>query len=103
VGKSRTLAVVALHHAYTHAGALVLVVSAGEDASKDLLAQMSTLASSPWLGGSVAADDSTKIVLSNGSVKGEPAVRRSYARGVVFTLLSPRRSGQRPYRRGRAA
>ncbi|MGH3679893.1 MAG: terminase large subunit domain-containing protein [Natronosporangium sp.] len=68
VGKSRTLAVVALHAAFCTAGLRVLVVSAGDDASKDLLAQVSALASSPWLGGSVAADDSTRIVLSNGSV-----------------------------------
>lgn len=87
VGKSRTLAVIALHHAYTHAGALVLVISAGEDASKDLLGQISALAGSPWLGGSVAADDSTKIVLSNGSViRCVPASQRQ-VRGKSVDLL----------------
>lgn len=87
VGKSRTLAVVALHHAFTHAGALVLVISAGEDASKDLLGQMSALAASPWLGGSVAADDSTKIVLSNGAViRCVPASQRQ-VRGKSVDLL----------------
>jgi len=68
VGKSRTLAVIALHAAFCTAALRVLVVSAGEDAAKDLLAEISGLASSPLLGGSVADDDSTKVVLSNGSV-----------------------------------
>lgn len=87
VGKSRTLAVIALHAAFTTAGYRVLVVSAGEDASKDLMAEISALASSEWLGGSVADDDSTKIVLSNGStIRCIPASQRR-ARGKSIDLL----------------
>lgn len=88
VGKSRTLAVVALHHAFTKAEQYVLLISAGEDAAKDLLQQVAGLATaSPWLGGSVAADDMSKVVLSNGSViRCVPASQRQ-VRGKSVDLL----------------
>ncbi|MFV9456223.1 terminase large subunit domain-containing protein [Rhodococcus sp. NM-2] len=68
VGKSRLLAVCALHEAYTKRNALVLVVSAGEEASKRLLADCAAMANAaPLLKGSVMSDTTNSIVLSNGS------------------------------------
>jgi phage terminase large subunit-like protein len=88
VGKSRCLAVMALHRAFTTTGARVLILSAGEDSAKQLLGEVSQLAtSSPWLGGSVAADDTAKVVLSNGSViRCVPASQRR-VRGWAVDLL----------------
>lgn len=87
VGKSRTLAVIALHHAFTHPESRVLIISAGEDAAKDLLGEVAGLAQAPLLGASVEEDDSAKIVLSNGSViRCVPASHRR-ARGKSIDLL----------------
>lgn len=87
VGKSRTLAVIALHHAFTQPNSRVLLISAGEDAAKDLLAEVAGLAQSPLLGASVEEDDSAKVVLSNGSViRCVPASHRR-ARGKSIDLL----------------
>ncbi|QIK50216.1 hypothetical protein G8C36_22240 [Gordonia terrae] len=68
VGKSRTLAIEALHRAFTQAGALVLLVSAGDVAARRLLEECATLANaSPLLRGSVVDDQRTQLTLSNGS------------------------------------
>ncbi|WP_073387903.1 terminase large subunit domain-containing protein [Jatrophihabitans endophyticus] len=86
-GKSRTLAIIALHTAFTRRGARVLVLSAGEDAAKELLADMLDLASSPLLGGSVDDDNKSTITLSNGSeIRCIPASQRR-ARGPSVDLL----------------
>lgn len=66
-GKSRTLAVLALHKAFTRAGSRVLVLSAGEDSAKRLLSEMSSLIASPLLGGSVFDESKSEILLRNGS------------------------------------
>lgn len=87
IGKSRVLAVIALHHAFTKANQSVLIISSGDDAAKDLLSEVVGLAQSPWLGASVEADDSTKVVLSNASViRCVPATHRR-ARGKSIDLL----------------
>lgn len=68
VGKSRTLAIEALHRAFTQASSLVLLVSAGDVAARRLLEECATLASaSPLLRGSVVDDQRTQLTLSNGS------------------------------------
>ncbi|MFF0706949.1 terminase large subunit domain-containing protein [Gordonia sputi] len=68
VGKSRTLAVEALHKAFTQAGALVLLISAGEVASRRLLEECTALAvGSPLLSGSVVDEQKAQLTLSNGS------------------------------------
>ncbi|WP_307848053.1 terminase large subunit domain-containing protein [Gordonia sp. SCSIO 19800] len=68
VGKSRTLAIEALHRAFTQPRALVLLISAGEIAARRLLEECATLASaSPLLRGSVVDDQRAQLTLSNGS------------------------------------
>lgn len=68
VGKSRGVAIIALHRAYTKPGSLILLVSAGEVASVRLLEECASLAlSSPMLAGAVLDDSKTQLVLSNGS------------------------------------
>jgi hypothetical protein len=73
-GKSRTLAVLALHEAFTVPGSLTLLVSAGEQASKDLLAVVSALAQAPLLGGSVV-DDTKADRDANQRLKGPLSAR----------------------------
>lgn len=87
-GKSRTLAVLALHRAFTQAGARVLIVSAGEDASRRLLADVRAIASgSPLLRGSVVDEQAALLTLSNGSeIRSVPASERQ-VRGWSVDLL----------------
>src|SRR3954447_23505905 len=67
VGKSRLLAVLALHHAFSRARSLVLVVSSGDRAAKRLLEEVAALAlGSPLLAGSVVDESLSAVVLSNG-------------------------------------
>ena len=67
-GKSRLLAVLALHKAFTSPGSRTLIVSAGEDASKRVLAEVAALTSSPLLAGSVLDESKSTLTLSTGSV-----------------------------------
>jgi hypothetical protein len=86
-GKSRTLAVKALHTAFTRRGSRTLIMSAGDDAAKELLADIVDLASAPLLGGSIADDNKSTVVLSNGStIRCIPASERQ-ARGPSVDLL----------------
>lgn len=82
VGKSEVLAVTALFEAATRANIFVLILSAGEAASRRLLATAAQLASrSDLLRGSVADESKSTIVLSNGStIMSIPASERQ-ARG----------------------
>src|ERR1035438_5861349 len=58
-GKSRSLAVLALWSAFRRADQLVLIISAGEDASRRLLAEAAAVAMrSPLLSGSVVDENS---------------------------------------------
>ena len=75
VGKSTSLAKVSLFEAATRAGVLVLVVSAGEDAAKRLLADCVALANgSDLLRGSVVDGGKSLLRFSNGSeIRSVPA------------------------------
>lgn len=88
VGKSRTLAVLALHEAATKRNALVLIVSAGEAASKRLLEDCAAMANaSPLLRGSVLDESKSQLTLSNGSrILSVPASQRQI-RGWSVDLL----------------
>jgi Terminase-like family. len=88
VGKSRTLAKVSLFEASTRAGILVLVVSAGEEAAKRLLADCVALANgSESLRGSIVDDGKSLLTLSNGStIRSVPASIRQI-RGWPVDLL----------------
>ncbi|WP_214365621.1 terminase large subunit domain-containing protein [Pseudonocardia sp. H11422] len=88
VGKSVLLAVIALHTAATRRDAVVLIVSAGEEAAKRLLADVADLAtSSPLLRGSVLDETKGSLTLSNGSViRSVPASERQI-RGWPVDLL----------------
>ncbi|WP_083444319.1 terminase family protein [Gordonia sp. w5E2] len=88
VGKSRLLAVLALHQAFTVPGSLTLLVSAGETASLRLLDECGTLATkAPILRGSVVDDHKTTLTLSNGSrIVSVPASERQI-RGWAVDLL----------------
>ncbi|MEH3076193.1 MAG: terminase family protein [Quadrisphaera sp.] len=88
VGKSRSLAVLALFEAATRRGITVLLVSAGEVASLRLLEECAGLASaSPLLAGSVVNELRTSLTLSNGSrILSVPASQRQ-VRGWAVDLL----------------
>jgi len=88
VGKSRGLAVIALHAAATHRDYTVLLISAGEVASRRLLEDCAALANaSPLLRGSVLDESKTALTLSNGSViRSVPASQRQI-RGWPVDLL----------------
>lgn len=86
-GKSRALAVEALHTAFAIPGALVLILSAGEDAAKALLAEVSALAASPLLAGSVTDDGKSEMRLSNRSVIRSVPASQKQVRGRSVDLL----------------
>ena len=88
VGKSRLLAVLALHQAFAVGGSTVLLVSAGDVASKRLLQEVSSLAlSAPLLAGAVVDESSSAVRLTNGSqVLSVPASQRQI-RGWAVDLL----------------
>lgn len=88
-GKSRSLAVVALHRAFREPGHRALVVSAGEEASRRLLAEVRRAAAgSPLLSGSVVDETLGLLTLTNGSeVRSLPASERQIRGWSVDTLL----------------
>ena len=88
VGKSVLLATLALHTAATRRNALVLLVSAGEVASRRLLADCADVATgSALLGGSVLDEGAQQLTLSNGSrILSVPASQRQI-RGWPVDLL----------------
>src|ERR1700722_5530375 len=86
-GKSRLLAVLALHQGFTKPGSLTLVVSAGETAARRLLEDIAPLASSALLAPSLVEDNQTLLVLSNGShIRSVPASQKQI-RGWPVDLL----------------
>lgn len=86
-GKSRTLALLALHKAFSEAGAKILVLSAGEEAAKVLLAEIAALLDAPLLRGSTVEENRSRIVLSTGSeIVCVPASTRQ-VRGRSIDLL----------------
>jgi AAA domain len=87
-GKSRTLAIAALHQAYTKPGSRVLVVSAGETAAERLLADVAGLATgSPLLRGSVLDELKGSVTLSNASVILSTPASQKQVRGWAVDLL----------------
>lgn len=88
VGKSSTLAVIALFEAFTRSGILVMLVSAGESSSQRIMADCAALAGgSDVLRGSVVEETKSLLVLSNGSrILSVPASERQI-RGWPVDLL----------------
>jgi len=88
-GKSRSLAVLALWRAFREPAHRVLIVSAGEDASRRLLAEVRALAvGSPLLASSVVDEQASLVTLANGSeVRSVPASERQVRGWTVDTLL----------------
>ncbi|MDQ3641562.1 MAG: terminase family protein [Actinomycetota bacterium] len=86
-GKSRTLSILALHTAYATAGARVLILSAGEDVAKELLASIAALAQAPMLAGSVLDENSGRLSLSNGSEIISVPASTKQVRGRSIDLL----------------
>jgi hypothetical protein len=88
VGKSRSLALLGLWWAFRRPGAHVLLVSAGEEASRRLLGMAAEFASSsPLLRGSVVDEFASLLTLSNGArLKSVPASERQI-RGEQCSLL----------------
>ena len=89
-GKSRSLAVLALHRAFAGAGSRCLLVSAGEDASRRLLAECASVAAgSPLLSGSVVDETAGLLTLTNGSeVRSVPASERQIRGWAVDCLIA---------------
>lgn len=86
-GKSYSLANLSLHRAFRKANQRVLVVSAGEEASKRLLSEINHAATHPLLKGSVLAETASLLMLSNGSeIRSVPASERQI-RGWSVDLL----------------
>lgn len=88
MGKSRSLALLSLWWAFSKPGQVVLVVSAGEEASRRLLATARRIAaSSPLLAGSVLDEGASLLRLTNESVvRSVPASERQI-RGWSADLL----------------
>ncbi|OZE79277.1 hypothetical protein CH304_20105 [Rhodococcus sp. 15-649-1-2] len=88
VGKSRTLAICALHAAYTRANIRVLVISNGEDSSLRVLADCAALARrSPLLASAVLDDLKQLLTLGNGSTIQSIPASEARARGDSIDLL----------------
>jgi Terminase large subunit, T4likevirus-type, N-terminal len=88
VGKSRMLAVIALHKAFSSPRSMTLIVSAGETASRRLLEEIATLAlNAPMLAGSVIDESSKAVVLSNGSTIRSVPASQAQIRGWAVDLL----------------
>jgi Terminase large subunit, T4likevirus-type, N-terminal len=87
-GKSRSLAMLALWSAFRTPGYRVLIVSAGEEASRRLLAEVRRVATgSELLRGSVTDEQAGLLTLSNGSeIRSVPASERQ-VRGWTVDLL----------------
>ncbi len=87
-GKSRSLAMLALWSAFRTPDYRVLIVSAGEEASRRLLAEVRRVAaSSPLLRGSIVDEQAGLVTLSNGSeIRSVPASERQ-VRGWTVDLL----------------
>lgn len=86
-GKSVTLAMLALHQAFSVPGSKTLILSAGEEAAKVLLASIGELLSSPLLAGAAIEENKSRIVLSTGSeIVCVPASTRQ-VRGRSIDLL----------------
>jgi len=86
-GKSRLLAVMALHKAFTSPKCLVLIVSAGENAAQRVLADIAELCAAPLLRGSVMDETKSVLTLSTGSVIRSVPASQKQIRGWSADLL----------------
>ncbi len=87
VGKSRTLAVLAVWWAFRRPGQTVLLVSAGERSSRRLLGQVRRVLDHPLLTGEVVEESGERVLLGNGSqIVSVPASERAI-RGFSVDLL----------------
>jgi hypothetical protein len=87
-GKSRSLSVLALHRAYRRAGTHVLILSAGDEAAKRLLAEVRRIAAgSPLLAGSVVEERTSLLRLTNGSTVRSVPASEQQVRGWSIDLL----------------
>jgi hypothetical protein len=87
-GKSYSFADLALWWAFRRPNQLVLIVSAGEEASKRLLAQIVEFAQVPILKGSVLNESASIVTLSNGSqIRSVPSSERQIRGWTVDLLL----------------
>jgi len=87
-GKSVVFGVLALHRAFAAARSKVLIISAGDVASKRLFQEVVSMASAPLLGASVADETTSLLTLSNGStVECVPASMRQVRSAEADLLL----------------
>ena len=88
MGKSRSLAIAAVFWAFRRSKQRVLIVSAGEDASRRLLATVREIVTgSPLLAGSVVDESAALVTLSNSSeIRSVPASEKQ-VRGWSADLL----------------
>jgi hypothetical protein len=86
-GKSRTLAILALHEAFRAGRRNVLLISAGEAAARDLLGEVAMLSQAPALAGSVVDESASVVRLSNGSVIRSVPASPKAVRGKSIDLL----------------
>jgi hypothetical protein len=88
-GKSRSLALLAVHRAFTRPGYRVLIVSAGDEAARRLLREVrSIVTDSDLLRGSVVDEQASLVTLSNGSeIRSVPASERRIRGWTVDLLL----------------
>lgn len=89
-GKTRAVVIASLFEAFVGPARDVLILSAGEEASKQVLAEAARLAmSSSFLAGSVLDESKSQIVLSNGStIRSVPASEKQVrGRGADLLVL----------------
>ena len=86
-GKSLTMGMLALHEAFSAPGKVVLIISATDDAAKNLLRTITNLASAPLLAGSVVDENASKLTLTNGSMVRSIPASQKQARGLSVDLL----------------
>lgn len=89
-GKSRSLAILGLWWAFRSPEQRVLIVSAGEEAARRLLAEVRRIAAaSPLLAGSLVDEQAGLVTLSNGSeIRSVPASERQVRGWTVDLLLA---------------
>jgi hypothetical protein len=88
VGKSRMLAIAALHQAYAVPRSTTLVVSAGDTAAKRVMTDIAALShGSALLAGSVVDESSQVVTLSNGSTIRSVPSSMAQIRGWSIDLL----------------
>lgn len=86
-GKSRSIALLAVHRSLLTPGHHTLIISAGEEAAKRLLAQVRALLAHPLFRGAVVDEGAGQVTFANGSViRAVPASERQI-RGWTVDLL----------------